>query len=162
MNRKLRLAAIFVLLTAGAWAQTPTPETTPGGAVPAPSAGIPWKTWFEKNTVVADKGDYVHFFWNAQDVKDQLEAPNRTSLLAQAARELAKNLTPAGAQADLMKVDIVYVAERDDYGMPKWDSLSRVAHLEFSRAKLLAVPVKVFLGKEETIKKQFTDFEILE
>lgn len=166
MKNKILLAGLFVSVATLGRGQTPTetPAITPAEAAvhsQAPS-GIPWKVWFTKNTIVTDKGDHVHFFWNAQDYKSRLEVKNRVSLLAQAAVELVKELYPAGATADLMKVDIVYVTERDNYGMPKWDSLSRVAHLEFSRASFLKVSTKALKGPEEKIKGLFTDFEILE
>lgn len=101
-----------------------------------------WSEWFAKNTVVTDKKAYVHFFWNAQDVRDRLSTngKEKDALLAEAARQLVALAFPKDATADAMRVDIVFVAERDEYGMPKWDTMRRVAHLEFSRKKLSETP----------------------
>jgi hypothetical protein len=49
-------------------------------------------------------------------------------------------LYPQSATSDRIKADIVFVAKRDEYGNPQWDSLQKVAHLEFSRKKLLESP----------------------
>ena len=99
-----------------------------------------WSEWFAKNTVVTDKKAYVHFFWNANDVRDRFEGKDKDALLAEAARQLVALAFPKDAAADAVRVDIVFVAERDEYGMPKWDTLRRVAHLEFSRKKLSETP----------------------
>ena len=101
-----------------------------------------WPAWFAKNTVVTDKKTYVHFFWNANDVKDRFptNAKEKDALLAEAARQLVALQFPKAATADAMRVDVVFVAERDEYGMPKWDTMKRVAHLEFSKKKLSETP----------------------
>jgi hypothetical protein len=97
-----------------------------------------WPAWFAKNTVVTDKKAYVHFFWNANEVKDRFSGngKDREALLAEAARQLVALQSPKTATADATRVDVVFVAQRDEYGMPKWDTMKRVAHLEFSRKKL--------------------------
>lgn len=111
-------------------------------AEPPPPQPPPWAAWFAKNTVVTDKKAYVHFFWNANDVKDRFEGKGREkdALLADAARALVALSYPKEATADAVKVDIVFVAERDEYGMPKWDTMRRVAHLEFSKKTLAQTP----------------------
>jgi hypothetical protein len=101
-----------------------------------PAADTPaWPAWFSKNTVVTDKKTYVHFFWNANDVRDRFagNGKERDALLAEAARQLVALQYPKGATADAMRVDVVFVAQRDEYGMPKWDTMKRVAHMEFSK-----------------------------
>jgi hypothetical protein len=45
---------------------------------------------------------------------------------------------PEKAAPDLVKVDVVFVRERDNYGLPKWDTLERVAHVELLRSRLPA------------------------
>src|ERR1039458_5948624 len=129
------------------WAQgTPgeTPATTATTPAPMPvviagkwsASKVPWDPWFKDNAMVTDKTDYVHFFWNAQDFKMNFEVKDKQARLADAALELVRRLYPAGATADLVKVDIVYVLERDTYGQPKRDSLQPVAHLEFLTSKM--------------------------
>jgi hypothetical protein len=109
----------------------------PGSAVtPAPEKS-PWAEWFTKNVLVTDKKTYVHFFWNANEARQLLEGKDRKERLAEAARDLVRLHHPASAAADRLKVDIVYVLERDNYGSPRWETLRRVAHLECSRKKLL-------------------------
>jgi hypothetical protein len=111
-------------------------------AAPAAPTAPDWPAWFAKNTVVTDKKTYVHFFWNANDVKDRFQgsARDKDALLAEAARQLIALQYPKNATADAMRVDVVFVAERDEYGMPKWDTMKRVAHLEFSRKRLSDTP----------------------
>lgn len=119
--------------------------------------GPNWSAWFEKNTTVTDKKAYVHFFWNAQDVRARLQGKEREPLAAEAARQLVLRLYPKKASADLMKIDIVFVSERDGYGMPKWDTLQRVAHVECSKRKLLAVPASAPAAE---LRKAFDRFEL--
>lgn len=138
-------------------------ETTPVSAVKTkalkPSA-IPWDKWFEKNALVTDKSEYVHFFWNAQDFKANFEVKDKKTMLAEAAVELVKRLYPSDAKSDLMKIDIVYVLERDSYGLPKWDSLQRVSHLEFLKSKALKLYPKKGGLTETALKKIFNKFEV--
>lgn len=105
------------------------------GAADAPPA---WDAWFAKNVTATSKAGYVHFFWNLEAGKRAFDASDKRTFVARAARELAATRWPAKATSDLVKVDVVHVAARDRYGEPRWDSMTRVAHLEFSRAKLLA------------------------
>jgi hypothetical protein len=106
------------------------------GVLRAADAAPDWPAWFAKNTVVTDKKTYVHFFWNANDVKDRFQSKDKDALLAEAARQLVALQYPKSATADAIRVDVVFVAERDEYGMPKWDTMKRVAHLEFSKKTL--------------------------
>jgi hypothetical protein len=113
---------------------TPTPTPLLKGKWIA--AKVPWDLWFKNNALVTDKNEYVHFFWNANDFKANFEVKGKETRLADAAVYLVKSLFPADSKADLVKVDICYVLERDTYGLPKWDSLQRVAHMEFLRSKV--------------------------
>jgi hypothetical protein len=110
--------------------------------------------------MVTDKTDYVHFFWNAQDFKANFEVKEKKKRLAEAALELVKRLYPGGSKADLVKVDIVYVLERDTYGQPKWDSLQQVAHMEFLKSRVLKKSMKKSALSEAGLKKIFDKFEI--
>ena len=117
----------------------------------------PWAEWFAKNTVATDKKAYVHFFWNANDVKDRFSTNGKAkdALLAEAARQLVALQYPKTAAADAMRVDVVFVAQRDEYGMPKWDTMRRVAHLEFSRKTLEATR-----PDESDPRRGFDKFEV--
>ena len=121
---------------------------------------VPWDEWFKKNTQVTDKTDYIHLFWDAEDFKINFEVKDKKSRLADAAIQMATRLYPSDAKADLMKVDIVYVLERDTYGMPKWDSLQQVAHLEFSRSKAMKLTKHKGPLSAGQKKKLFDKFEI--
>ena len=146
------------------------PQSQPsnsGGLTPTPtilkkwdSTLIPWVDWFKDNAVVTDKTQYVHFFWNAQDFKGNFEVKDKKTRLAEAALELVKCLFPADAKADLVKVDIVYVLERDSYGQPKWDSLQQVAHLEFKRSKMPKDGKKKAALTAAVVKKVFSKFDL--
>ena len=124
-------------------------------AEPAPPP--PWAEWFAKNTVATDKKAYVHFFWNANDVKDRFPTDGRArdAMLAEAARQLVGLQYPKTATADSIRVDVVFVAQRDEYGMPKWDTMRRVAHLEFSRKTLEAAR-----PDESDPRRGFDKFEV--
>ena len=122
-------------------------------------ATVPWDTWFKNNAMVTDKSTYVHFFWNAQDVKMNFEVKSKKQRLGEAALQLVSRLFPADSKADQVKVDIVYVLQRDSYGKPMWETLQRVAHFEFLRSKVLSPDRnRVFLNEGE-LKKVFNTFE---
>jgi anaerobic selenocysteine-containing dehydrogenase len=135
--RLLRLAAIGVLSSAAVLAARmmgePSTAVPDAVATPATLASLPWATWFEKNTTVSDKGAYVHILWDANAVRTRFEGKDKRALIAEAARQLALLRYPKTATADQIRVDIVFVTQRDEYGNPKWDTLQRVAHLELSR-----------------------------
>jgi hypothetical protein len=113
---------------------------------------------FEKNTMVTDKKTYVHMLWNALDVRGRFSGAGRREALAEAACELVRRLYPAKASADLVKIDIVLVKERDGYGLPRWESLERLAHVEVSRARIL----EAFRDGRPAgeLGKLFTKFEV--
>jgi hypothetical protein len=123
----------------------------------AAAGGPDWPAWFAKNTTVTDKKAYVHFFWNANEVRARFDGREREALVAEAARQLVARQFPAKSTADTFKVDVVFVAERDGYGMPKWDTLQRVAHVEGSRRKILAVPLS---APPAELRKAFDRFEL--
>jgi hypothetical protein len=160
---------IFSLVVSVGAQETPAPAVDSSSATAAgtPAAVIekwnvskvPWDDWFKNNAMVTDKTDYVHFFWNAQDFKANLEVKDKKTRLAEAALELVKRLYPADAKADQVKVDIVYVLERDAYGQPKWDSLQQVAHFEFLKSKALKSTKKKFIPTDTIMGKIFDKFE---
>ena len=119
------------------------------------AAAPDWPAWFAKNTTVTDKKAYVHFFWNANDVRSRFQGREGEALVAEASRQLVAREYPPRATADLVKVDVVFVTQRDNYGMPKWDSLQRYAHIEASRKKLLAAPPDA-----AALRKAFEKFEL--
>lgn len=126
-------------LALGLLLRHPAAKAAATPAVPTPSAAReaePWAGWFAKNTMVTDKKTYVHVFWNAQDARAQLSGPGKRDIVIRAAAELVRTAWPKKATADIVKVDIVFVRERDNYGLPKWDTLERVAHVELLRSKL--------------------------
>jgi hypothetical protein len=173
----MKKTLLFCLLLAGSTVfagTSPQPAATPTssyrsvmGGTPTPwilkkwnLPEVPWETWFKDNTMVTDKGKYVHFFWNAQDFKVNFEGKERKQRLAESALELVKRLYPAKAKADWVKVDIVYVLERDEYGLPKWDSLKKVAHLEFYRSKVPKQPaLSDSMFTADFLKKTFDKFD---
>ncbi len=136
---------------------TPSVSLTPIEKWSEPT--VPWDDWFKSNAMVTDKTDYVHFFWNAQDFKVNFEVKDKKVRLAEAALELVKRLYPADAKADQVKVDIVYVLERDSYGLPKWDSLQQVAHFEFLKSKALKPAKKKLVPTKAVMEKIFDKFE---
>lgn len=78
--------------------------------------------------------------------------------LAEAALQLVSRLYPADVKADQVKVDIVYVLERDSYGQPKWDSLQQVAHFEFLKSKALKLAKSKREPSSAVLQKTFDQF----
>jgi hypothetical protein len=145
----MRKTLLLLILSSLALPLFAGPRTTPD-----------WDKWFKKNVMANDKGDYVHLFWNAQDVRARFKGKDKVAMLAMAAQELVRRQYPEKAKADLVKIDIVYVRERDEYGMPKWNTLERAAHLEGSRAALMKRDASFFKGKDADIQKSFTVFRL--
>lgn len=124
-------------------------------------AGAPsFDAWFAKNTLVTNKKTYVHVFWNAQEARTSLQGEAKRSLIARAARRLVVTQFPKKATTDRVKLDVVFVRDRDSYGMPRWETLEKVAHLEFSRAKLLAGLAEGAVPSELEIGALFDVFEV--
>lgn len=163
MVRKFFLAAVLGLAAAQAWAQGEIPAgnatATPSPTPVDPKAAPAWDDWFKRNTTATDKGSYVVFLWNAQDCKAYFGVPDKKVRLAEAAVQLACRMYPAGATADPLKVDIVYFLERDNYGMPKWDSLQKVAHFEFPRSRALKQAKSKTPLAADALKSFFTRIE---
>ena len=149
-----KILCFLLLLTASPLFAQSTPTPTPLLAGKWVASKVPWDLWFKDNAIATDKTEYVHIFWNANDFKANFEVKDKQQHLAEAAIYLAKKAFPADSKTDWVKIDIVYVLERDTYGLPKWDSMQQICHVEFSRAKVLkgdklpdftkADPAKVF------------------
>lgn len=104
------------------------------------SAKVPWESWFKANRyneIVTDYGDHVVIMWNAEDFKGNYDGKDKEQRLKETAFQLAVRLYPAGAKADQVKVDIVYMQEDPNYGKPLMDTLQQVAHFELLRSKAL-------------------------
>lgn len=148
-----RLASIAILCTA-AFLPARLLAVAPGAApTPGALATLPWPSWFEKNTTVSDKKTYVHMMWDAEAVRGRFEGKDERAFIAEAARQLVRLRNPGNASPDAVRIDIVFVTERDEYGNPKWDTLQRVAHLEGSRKAVLE-------ASEADLEKAFAKFEI--
>jgi len=121
----LVLAPLFAIEAPAAPPAAPLATATPlakatASAAPAAAPAFP-AAWFDKNVIVTNKEGYVHVFWNAQEARDLLTGPDKRLLLARAARRLAAEKVVAGV--DRVKMDVVFVRERDRYGTPRWDTL---------------------------------------
>lgn len=163
------MKVLFLVLTCLTVVTASAQETAVDGTYTTPTPtvlkkwgmiSIPWDLWFKNNAMVTDKTDYVHFFWNAQDYRANLEVKDKKQRLAEAAVQLVSQLYPADAKADQVKVDIVYVLERDTYGQPKWDSLQQVAHFEFLRSKALKLAHSKKDPSLSALQKIFDKFEM--
>ncbi|MFN7986378.1 MAG: hypothetical protein U0529_02835 [Thermoanaerobaculia bacterium] len=109
-GRRALLAGALVALTAAFVAGRPAAGATPDGDV-----------------VVTRKADYVHVLWDAGAAAAGTKAADRGALLGAAARLAASRLK--ANDPDEVRIDVVVVKEKDGYGKPKWDSLTRVARL---------------------------------
>lgn len=72
----------------------------------------------------------------------EFEGSERRGRLAAAVAQLVLDRFPAGAASDVVKVDIVLVKERDEYGKPKWDSLKKLAIAESIRRVGVVKPAR--------------------
>ena len=159
------------------WAQeTPSPEPTQYLILGTPSispqermiahwsmVAVPWGRWFKADpfdVIVTDKTSYVHFMWDAQDFKANFEVKDKALRLAEAALQLVSRLYPDKAQVDSVKVDIVYVLEKDIYGRPQWDNLQQVAHFEFLRSEALPLAKASEEPSLTALQKIFSKVEI--
>jgi hypothetical protein len=153
---------LLFLFGASVESQTGSPPrtaATPARPTPPPAKGEPvWPAWFDKNTMVTEKPAYVHILWNARDAAAYLDGKDKKRRLAEAARQLVLLQYPKGSR-DSVRIDVVFVKDRDQYGLPKWDALQRVAHLEFSRSRLLA-PDGAFRRVSGNPEEGFDKFEI--
>lgn len=129
-------------------------------AATRPTPPADWDAWFKKNVMASDKKGYVHLFWNAQDVRKRFEGRDRVPMLARAAVELIRRKYPEKAGADLVKIDIVYVKERDEYGMPKWSTLQRAAHIEGSKKALTVLAEKDYRADDKAVQALFQKFTL--
>lgn len=136
---------------------TPSAAATGSPAAPANPQAFP-AAWFDKNVIVTNKEGYVHVFWNAQEARGPLTGPDKRAVLARAARKLAAEKVRAGI--DRVKMDVVFVRERDRYGMPRWDTLEKVAHLEFSRQALLEGLEEGVVPENARMARLFDVFEV--
>ena len=148
---------LFATAAATAPPATPSAKVTPVMTATASAPAFP-AAWFDKNVIVTNKEGYVHVFWNAQEARGALTDPDKRVLLARAARRLAAEKVRAGA--DLVKMDVVFVRERDRYGVPRWDTLEKVAHLEFSREALLEGLKEGAVPERAQMAKLFKVFEV--
>jgi hypothetical protein len=157
----LSIAILCSFFLVSSWATAASPAKSTSTAPSKNASAIDWNAWFKKNVMASDKKEYVHIFWNAQDVRKQFEGKSRVSMLAQASVELIRRQYPTKATADLVKIDIVFVKERDEYGMPKWSSMERVAHLEGSKSELLQMKPDTWKkSKDAEMKALFKDFRV--
>ncbi|MCM3876088.1 MAG: hypothetical protein NEA02_06675 [Thermoanaerobaculia bacterium] len=159
----LVLPPLFATAAEAALPATPLPKATPlvtaaASAAAATEAPAFPAAWFDKNVIVTNKDGYVHVFWNAQEARGQLTGPDKRVLLARVARKLAAEKVKAGI--DLVKMDVVFVRERDRYGMPRWDTLEKVAHLEFSREALLEGLKEGVVPEQAQMARLFVVFEV--
>ena len=158
----LVLPLLFAAAPPDAPPSTPLPKATPlvkatASVAPAAAPEFP-AAWFDKNVIVTNKAGYAHVFWNAQEARGSLAGPDKGVLLARVARRLTAE--KVGAGVDRVKLDVVFVRERDRYGMPRWDTLEKVAHLEFSRGALLEGLKEGVVPEKAQIAKLFEVFEV--
>jgi hypothetical protein len=159
----LVLPALFTAVGPAALSAAPVAKSTPAGtptssvASTATAPAFP-AAWFDKNVIVTNKEGYVHVFWNAQEARGALAGPDKRVVLARAARRLAAEKVRAGA--GLVKMDVVFVRERDRYGVPRWDTLEKVAHLEFSREALLEGLKEGVAPDQAQMARLFQVFEV--
>jgi hypothetical protein len=158
------LLGLIWLLARDATGQTkarpsPAAPTRPAAAAPVPAGSEPpWSAWFEKNTMVTEKTGYVHILWNARDAASYLQGKEKKRRLAEAARQLILQRYPKGSR-DSVRLDVVFVEARDEYGAPKWDSLQRVAHLEFSKSRIVG-PDGAARRSSANPEERFDKFEV--
>ena len=157
------LPVLFAVVGPAARAASPAAKATPAVTATASVAATATApafpaVWFDRNVIVTNKEGYVHVFWNAQEARGALAGPDKRVVLARAARRLAAEKVKAGT--GLVKMDVVFVRERDRYGMPRWDTLEKVAHIEFSREALLEGLKEGVVPEQAQLAKLFNVFEV--
>ena len=170
MNRRLVLFAAGLVLGVGMVYATPAKHTKKAKPAPTATAGptaqptaaepaLDWTAWFKDgNGSFKDKVEYLYFAWFAQDARPWLEKGDTRLRFAQGAVELVSRLGPKETSGRLLKVDIAYITAKDEYGMPKWDSLKKAAHLEGTLANVKALAAKPQPWTAEDLRLAFPVF----
>jgi len=166
MKRRLALIAAGLVLGVGMVAAAPAKHTKKAKPAPTATAGptaaepaLDWTAWFKDgNGSFKDKVDYLYFAWFAQDARPWIEKGDSRQHFAQGAVELVSRLGPKEASDRLLKVDIAYITAKDEYGMPKWDSLKKAAHLEGTLANVMALAAKPRPWTAEDLRLAFPVF----
>jgi hypothetical protein len=83
---------------------------------------------------VTRKSGYVHVLWDAAFLAPNAKPASRGAILGAAARLAASRLKDGDPEE--VRIDVVVVKEKDGYGKPRWDSLTRLAKLTGRRASL--------------------------
>ena len=160
------LTPLVWMAVTSTWADTETPTTTVSSttssstekaiAIPAEAAKVAWsKNWMAKYVNATPRTDYVHVLIDAETLHAKLEGESNHSAVAREAYNLVHAFHFPENAGDLVKLDIVYFENRDNYGAPLWDSIKRIGHLEFSRKTLAQAKPETFLNPEAEWKGLF-------
>lgn len=91
--------------------------------------------------IVSDKGSYLHLLWDAFPVKKALAEEAKAKGLAPGAlrrnvvKGLLESVSGSYSKALKAKVDVVEFTQRDEYGLPRWSSVHKLAHFEIKLGK---------------------------
>jgi hypothetical protein len=83
---------------------------------------------------VTRKTGYVHVLWDAAALAPNGKPASRGAILGAAARLAASRLKDGDPEE--VRIDVAVVKEKDGYGKPRWDSLTRLAKLTGRRTNL--------------------------
>lgn len=114
---------------------TPTATSVPSSEIisSAPHNTSTWtKAWTDKYVIITPKSGYIHVLIDGETLRSSLEGSGMHSAVALDALQLAQSSGLLDPASDLIKLDVVLFKNRDNYGAPMWDSMQRLAHLEFS------------------------------
>ena len=86
--------------------------------------------------IITDKKTYAHLLWDAYPCREQLKCQDQDKIFTLVVADLlAGPLAKKLPDALKAKVDIVEFTERDNYGLPKWDSVRKLQKMKATRDK---------------------------
>jgi len=86
--------------------------------------------------IITDKKSYAHLLWDAFPYREQLKGQDQAKVFNLVVMDLLSGpLAKKLRGADKAKIDIVEFTERDNYGLPKWDSVKKLQKMTASRDK---------------------------
>jgi hypothetical protein len=129
------LKTLFTLcLLLGALAAGPLAADSPLDVTPTVKAGN--LTVKLSDVLLTPKPGYVHMLFDAYPYRDDIPKDGMDQVLKTIAKDLVKDpLLVKFPKTTKVKADMVQFSQRDDYGAPRWDSVTKLAHYEISLKK---------------------------
>jgi hypothetical protein len=139
--------------------RTPSINNAAGQAArPCPS-GIVWSALFDDTTVMTSKESYLHLLWNMEKAIPVMGSTTAGDFYTCAVPPLLSKVAAAGMKEDECHIDIVQILSKDQYGMPVWSSVKRIASIAVRRSAIAQLSESAKSNPDE-IRKVFLKIEL--